>query len=407
MGKLLTKIRDRHQCGNLVSGDLTVQKRTMVDILAEHPDTRHVVDRVKRCSRRFPCNSKYCSICSNPQKRLDNRTVGSGRISDRKSANLTKVKSRGCALNYQVRSAQDKVFPFAGLPLACLHVITANLRVVAMDDRLDTIASLLRKRIYKFLRKKFSNSIVRGRFDIAVKWANELNCTFPIDDLPSWCHGIHLPHKRVAMFHLHAVQFDSYRTRAAVSDLWREEFPGRNRICNRKPKPEKIQPDGRITHGIQGAFEYACLEKVEIKFGSESKDALIEYALLDNTWCRANRNVRFGVRTADTVNHIDPQRLSYLEMLDQKNAGEARTINVGCEHHIRCCFLAWLKSVNAPVSTPRLRCNRGFQSGSIRAFVGLYSNSLRRKWAQPTEFYRFIKAIPRQTFCKWQLFRSP
>lgn len=407
MGKLLQIARDRHQCGKLVSGDLSTQKNTMLEILDSHPDTRHLAERVKRCDRRFPCNSKFCPVCSNPKRRPDNRRIDRSRAPDRRSANWTKVKAKGTVLNYQVRTAQNLTIPFDGLPLACLHVITANLVVVAMDDNLDRVGKRLRKRLYKFLKKKFPKSIVRGRIDIAVKWADDLNSSFPVEDLPEFCQGSELSHSRVAMVHLHAVQFDNHRTRTTVSGLWRDEFPGKNRICVRKPKPETVQKDGRITHGIQGAFEYACLEKVEIKFGDESKDALLEFARLDSTWGRANRNVRFGTRTDDTLRSIDPERLGYLEGLYEKGPDTLAPVDVGHDHHIRCSFLA---SLSSPIPPAPRKCHgrkRLFRPFPVIFNMRLYSNSLRQKWTQPVEFYRLRKAIPRQTFCKWQFCRSP
>ena len=64
--------------------------------------------------------------------------------------------------------------------------------------------------------------------------------------------------------------------------------------------------------GVQGYLEYASMEKIEVAFGPESVDAVIEFATIDQTWTRHNRNFSFGKRTPNTQDLIDQHRVHEL-----------------------------------------------------------------------------------------------
>lgn len=61
--------------------------------------------------------------------------------------------------------------------------------------------------------------------------------------------------------------------------------------------------------GVQGCLEYTALEKVEIDFGDDSAAAVVEYATLDETWNRINRNLRRGNRSSWTDQYVRRKRM--------------------------------------------------------------------------------------------------
>ena len=206
------------------------------------------------------------------------------------------------------------IAPFAGLPLILLHCVTINLALVALDGNLRAEADTMRQRLRRALSKLSDGHIVRGKLDMALKAINDL--TFEIIE-----HGEVVDHtdpgaqsKRMGMLHIHFALFDPWMSADDIRAILVDEFPGKKRVCVRAPYEDVVHADGTVTHGLQGFLEYASLEKVEISFGRDSVQAVLEFAKLDMTWSRRNRTFSSGKRPDDIDTIVDPDRVKELEI---------------------------------------------------------------------------------------------
>lgn len=202
---------------------------------------------------------------------------------------------------------------FAELSLILLHAVTINLALVHLDDNLELILKVYRRRLSKALRRLSRGSIVRGKFDMVLKFADGLEFELPEGDLPEELRGKVMAHQRYGMLHIHFVCFDPELSKSEIRDILVEAFPGNKRVCIKRPHEDVVHPDGTVTRGIQGYLEYLSMEKIDLDFGVESVDAILDFAKLDNTWTRANRNFSFGKRDMNTSDLIDPSRVELLE----------------------------------------------------------------------------------------------
>ena len=227
--------------------------------------------------------------------------------------NATGTTSGNLSSNYRVRAGQRMVEPFVGLPLILLHAVTINLALCSLDDNLKELLDRYRKALRRALKRLNSGAIVRGKFDIVLKFADGTTFHLPDEDLPESLQGSELPHERVGMLHIHFVAFDPSLSHAELRGLLVEAFPGEQRVCVKRSYEDNVFPDGTVTRGVQGFLEYLSMEKVEVAFGDESVDAVLEFAKLDATWTRANRNFSLGQRDTSTVGLINPHHVRRLE----------------------------------------------------------------------------------------------
>lgn len=300
------KLKERHVVWALNNGRLCDRKLAMLDILAETPEYWPIVHKVLACSPKRPCNNRWCPVCSDPKLRGRKARFTDDPNDDPRVCNVAGTRTGCRSSNYQVRGGQRMAEPFRGLPTFMLHPSTINLCLVGTDSDLAVLVRKFRKRLKRVFRSFSAGAIIRGMFDLKLKYADELTFDVPDDELPlEWRNG-KLPHLRVGMLHVHFVVFDPLLTRQRIRGLLRMAFPGNNRVCVRSPREEIVHDDGTVTQGAQGYLEYASLEKIELEFGAESCAAVLEFARLDSTWGRANRNIRFGNRTRETERFTDP-----------------------------------------------------------------------------------------------------
>lgn len=206
------------------------------------------------------------------------------------------------------------VAAFVGLPLILLHCITINLSLVALDGNLKAEADKKRQRLHRALSKLSDGHIVRGKLDMALKTVDDL--TFEIIEKGEVVDYSEpdAPSKRMGMLHIHFALFDPWLSADDIRAILVDEFPGKKRVCVRAPYEDVVHADGTVTHGLQGYLEYASLEKVEISFGRDSVQAVLEFAKLDMTWRRRNRTFSSGKRTDDISTIVDPDRVKELEI---------------------------------------------------------------------------------------------
>lgn len=294
------RLRTKKQETAINAGRLCDQKIAMLEILAEKPEHCSTVSKVMNCGDPYPCNSKWCPICSDPQLRKDGWRYSDQLKHTKYKCNAVGTKRGMRSGNYVVNAGQRMAEPFDGLPLSLLHAVTVNLTLIPEGGSLETAVIDYRNRLKSTLKNLNPEAIVRGKFDFVLKYADDLNFSIPQCDLPSDLNVDNLPHHLHGMFHAHFVVFDPNLTTSQITEIFKDAFPGNKRVCVRKPKKDVRQPNGTVTQGIQGYLEYASLEKIEINFGSETVGAVLQYADMDATWSRANRNIRYGNRTIKT-----------------------------------------------------------------------------------------------------------
>ena len=318
MGKLSSVQRLQANIALGQTQDMGRHQRAAIDVLESDPRFSHIAVKARACNPRRRCNLKYCPKCSVPRAGIEYRQLPENFSVTPGVADSIQPKCGGLPYNYRARGGCRMSLPYDGLPSVLIHLVTINLALVPLDGNLKGFVTRYRKYLIRLFRKWFPGAIVRGKFDIVLKLADQLE--FDIDDdddLPEELHGGVRLRQRYAMLHTHFALFDPRQSREEVRSILASEFPGRNRVCLRKVAPTKITDDGRVILGIQGYLEYTSMEKIEVAFGSESIDALIEYATLDQTWTRHNRNLSFGKRTLETENLIDPERLQELTITNQ------------------------------------------------------------------------------------------
>ena len=288
----------------------------MLEVLERDPKFSHIVARVSRCDRYRPCNCKWCPVCSNPRRRKSKRHLDPTSTRTPGFCELTNTKRGGLSTNYQVAAGQRMVEPFVGLPNIMLHPITINWGVLPLGANLSTVKDRIRREIYDWCDSLGPGVIMRGKIDFVLKWADELANEFPDTHLPPNLSGRELPHRRIAMLHVHVVLYHPIYTKPMIRSSATQAFPGKKRVCVRSATENIVHDDGTVTHGVQGYLEYSSLGKVEIEFGNQSTEAVIEFAELDSTWNRANQNLSYGRRTCVVPSEANPYLVRYLEAAD-------------------------------------------------------------------------------------------
>lgn len=313
----ITKMRQAidqiHNNWSLSCGGLDQQKLAALNELSKHPEFYPTIRKVSKCNKKHPCNNKWCHVCSNPKKRSGQRRIEPERRLVHRACNRVDTKQGVLSSNYQVRGGQRMVDPFVGIPLILLHPITINIALISLEGNLHEEAAYHRKRLNKVLKEISPDGWARGKFDIALKWVDELGFEISSEDMPTELKDGDFPHRRYAMFHAHFVAFDPYLSKKQWVESLHNAYGGKKRVCVRRSYEDIVKPNGTVVRGVQGYLEYSSLEKVEVSFGEESTDAVVEFARLDATWKRANKNVRVGKRNDAIIDQIDPTRVKELE----------------------------------------------------------------------------------------------
>jgi hypothetical protein len=310
---LRSSIKKAENLRDINCGILRHQKRAMNHVLAQQPQFAEIVEKVKSCTSRHPCNSQWCPTCSNPKSSNLSRRLLPNESLNSSTCNQTYIARSGDPKNYRLRGGKRMAEPFIGLPLAMLHCVTINLALCPIDGNLKETLPLYRHRLRRLLKRFNSGAIARGKFDIAIKVYGDLN--FEITDaeyLDEFLDSTS-PYTRIAMLHIHFVLFAPNLSRKEVRNKIIAEFPGKSRVRVDSARSDIKHDSGIITSGVQGFLEYASLEKVECKFGVDAIDAVIDFATISATWNRRNRNFSYGKASETKSLSYDPIRLRELE----------------------------------------------------------------------------------------------
>ncbi len=317
--KLLYRLLQKQNEWALTHGHLTAQKLAILHELAEHPRHHGIVKKVLSCRSKRPCNSKWCPVCSDPKYRGKKARHANDCQPDRAVCNVYGTEQGTQSSNYAVKAGHRMASAFEGLSLSNLHYLTINLGLIPISGNLKVSRQEFDKRVRKILKQMQPAMIARGKYDLALKWSDELAWTMPTEEMPDELRGEALPHVRYAMLHIHLVVFHPTQTAESIRSGFSAEFPGANRICLRPVQEDVMMSNGQVRNGVQGALEYSSLEKVELPFGADSGQAAIEFADIDATWCRANRNFRFGKMASEQRSVIERLSLGTLEWLYRTN----------------------------------------------------------------------------------------
>lgn len=312
----IQKVRRNELNNKLTAGTVRQQKIAALKILEEEyektqePWIGAILRKVARCSPTYRCNSKHCPECANPRASKAQR---------RKACRQTQVPYvqsttvSAHSKEYRIASGQRSIAAFEGLPCSMVHCITINLAMVELTGNLKEKVDKCRRILRRVMMRLSPGAIARGKFDMVLKYADDLAFELPDDCFPIGVTNHNLPHERMGMLHIHFVVFDPWMTRLEVRDAFAREFPGASRVCAKQTRQTTVLADGTTVGGAQGYLEYGSMEKVEVAFGSESDAALIEFCQLDSTWNRANRNFSFGKPIAVSKIEIDMDRANFLE----------------------------------------------------------------------------------------------
>ncbi|WP_164661339.1 hypothetical protein [Tropicibacter sp. Alg240-R139] len=224
--------------------------------------------------------------------------------------------------SYSSRRAECMEAKQAGFPDAMRHPTTIDLCAVPLDGDLVEASNNGRRLLREAFSQLTPGHQTSGQFSIVIKSAKEIAEVLPVSELPACLASEHRPDELCAMFHWHGIIADPGLSKQQVRRLIWDAFPGCRRVCVRKVQPERIDEKGFVTHGAQGYFEYACLDKTEINFTDlqQVKDAVVGYALLGATWTKRNRNFSMGAPLHVSRVTIDPDRVAELELMERLDA---------------------------------------------------------------------------------------
>lgn len=210
----------------------------------------------------------------------------------------------------------------AGFPDVMRHPTTIHLIPVPLSGDLNAATDLCRPRMRACFASFSFGSQIEGKFQYAMKTAAELAAYFPPDELPPYVDPINRPDEVFALVHWHGIIADPFLTKNQVRRILRKDFPGCNRVCVRSIQPERINDQGEITHGGQGYFEYAALDKTDVKLDTAEQTvaAIAGHAKLSTTWNKRNRFFSMGKPLAVTGVQINPDRVRELELMERLDA---------------------------------------------------------------------------------------
>lgn len=237
---MMKRMERKRQNDRICNQGLTEQMLEQLRILADVPHLRHLVERVARCSDRYPCRSKWCPICADPKLRGTAARHSMGCKLNNGECNLV-APMRGLRSGaYAVSAGYRMTRPFKSIPNQDIHFVTINLALIPITGDLEAATAQYRRRVRKVLMQMGENVIARGKFDMALKLASDLNFTLPEEDCPANFSGQPFPAERVGMLHIHLTIFAPERSEDQMKALFKGAFPGKRRVCVRDTKDDIV-----------------------------------------------------------------------------------------------------------------------------------------------------------------------
>lgn len=297
-----------------------------------------------------------------PRRQKPRRTSSQPRRKDFKSPEGFITCGLSSGRSYASRAGACMEKKQAGFPDVMRHPTTIHCMPVEAGGNLNDATDLCRPRLRDCFGSLSVGSQIEGKFQNAMKTAAELATYFPTDELPSYVDPINRPNEVFGLLHWHGIIADPYLSKNQVRRIVREAFPGCNRVCVRSIQPERVNDHGEITHGGQGYFEYAAMDKADVKLDTaeQTTEAIAGHAKLSNTWNKRNRSFSMGRPLVETGIQIDPDRVSELELMVRLDAVKKNWEKLSyAEQFIHLWFSGMASIVRKPLTWLR-------HSGSIK-----------------------------------------
>ena len=276
-------------------------------------DTRYEqeVAKIKACRPRRRCNSAHCPICAVP--------AGASRKSREPEAIDYRAEKQDFAKydehpdeddlieikiprGFRLRGGYWMAAPFEGLDPQWIIPFTLKLCVEEVTTNLTEVARRERKRMHQVFTA-IPDVIARGRFEYALKWADELSATFPDENLPASMQGGQRPHERVVFFHMHGTLYAPGMTEPQLRRILQRAYPGVNRVELSNIMESMVDEKGIERYGLAGWGEYAAMEKHFFDFGNENIAAFQEILDLERTWSRISRQFKIAGPKSTPTRH--------------------------------------------------------------------------------------------------------
>lgn len=267
---------------------------------------------------RLQCRQHAALMHSSPRKRGHRRPVPGQRkdFASPEGFNECGVKA---GRSYASRAAVRHESKQEGFPDVMRHPTTIGIAALPVTANLKDQTNLARPIFRKALLGLTDGSQTTGGFHNVLKTAAELAKIFPEDELPPGCDPVLRANELFAYLHWHGVIADPYLTKQCIRRILKASYPGSKRVCVAKVQPERANKEGLITHGAQGFFEYAMMDKTEVNFTDPEmkKDAIIALAKLSITWTKRSRSISVGKPLSVTGVMIDQDRVAQLELMER------------------------------------------------------------------------------------------
>jgi len=296
---------DQHLADTL--GNTSDMKRNMAArqaVMARIPQEAKRLRRIMRCALGRRCNQPECYHCAVPPgngKKGKEPTHHDLRPWHRDWMPIDEApcerelpEAINPIRNFRNRGAQWMVTPFENLNLDHVFAVTIDHSVPSLNAGLSAEAQQQRASMQAFVMKEIPGAIYRGKFEIALKYADELVPIFPPELLLHLRVGHVIPHILVILFHSHGILYAPGMSRDEVARVLSKGNPGPYRVCVKHITESFEDEHGVERGGLWGWGQYCSKQWVKLDFGSDNIVAFEAALKLNRTWNGNSRNIKIG-----------------------------------------------------------------------------------------------------------------
>ena len=262
------------------------------------------INRIRACHYGRRCNDSFCYHCATLP-----RTNGKGRpptSHDLRFGGFHFNRSEEALYdidlpelfrhrNFINRGAQWMSHDFIGYPSENIFAVTIDHSLLNMiGSNLQKESKDERDQLKPVIKTHFPDGFYRGKFEYAIRMADEVGTVFPASKTPSVTVGGQIGHLRAALFHSHGLLYAPGFSKNEVRRLLQQHYPGANRVCVRNITESFKDENGIERHGIWGWAQYGSKEWIVLDFEDDNITALEEAIELNKTWSRQSMNIRIG-----------------------------------------------------------------------------------------------------------------
>lgn len=291
-----------HSLGNTSNMKTNMAARQAV--MERIPQEAKRLRRIKQCKLGQRCNQPECYHCAVPPgngKRGKKPTHHDLRPVHRDWMPIDEAPCErdlpeviNPIRNFRNRGAQWMVTPFENLDLDHVFAVTIDHSVPSLNGNLSAEARQQRGPFQTSIKKKIPGAIYRGKFEFALKYADELVPVFPPELLQHLRVGSVVPHVLAALFHSHGILYAPGMNRDEVARVLTQENPGKNRVCVKHITETFEDEFGVERGGLWGWGQYCSKQRVMLDFGSNNIAAFEAALKLNRTWNGNSQNIKIG-----------------------------------------------------------------------------------------------------------------